>query len=73
MQANDSMLENPLKKLGFENDDIISPGSFCAVLARAGVGKTSLMVQVALNAMLRGKKVLHISLDDSVKKNKLMV
>ena len=43
-------------------------GAFGAVLARAGVGKTALMVQIALNALLRDKNVLHISLNDPVQK-----
>jgi len=56
--------------LGIQGDeiDIISRGEFGAVLARAGVGKTALLVQVALNAMLRNRNVLHISLNDPVGK-----
>jgi hypothetical protein len=38
------------------------------VLARAGVGKTALVVQVALNTMLQQKNVLHVSLNDPVDK-----
>jgi hypothetical protein len=37
-------------------------------MARAGVGKTAFLVQLALNSMLREKNVLHISLNDPVKK-----
>ena len=37
-------------------------------MARAGVGKTAFLVQLALNNMLREKNVLHISLNDPVKK-----
>ena len=54
--------------LGIETDDIIKKGSFAAVVARAGVGKTSFLVQVALSCMMNQKKVLHVSLHDSVKK-----
>ena len=68
MANDDARFDNPLKQLGFEHDNIIPPGGFGAVMARAGLGKTSVMVQLALNAMLRGKRVLHISLDDPVKK-----
>jgi len=32
------------------------------------VGKTSLLVQVALHAMMSGKKVMHINIKDSIKK-----
>lgn len=68
MLKQDLILRNPLRLLGHENDDIIGPGQFGAVLARAGVGKTALIVQIALNSMLRSKKVLHISLNEPVGK-----
>lgn len=64
----DLILRHPLRSLGYENEDILSEGSFGAVLARAGIGKTALLVQLALNTMLRGKKVLHVSLNDPVGK-----
>ncbi len=51
-----------------DNENILPEGGFGAVLARAGVGKTALLVQLALNSLLRGKNVLHISLDDPVNK-----
>ena len=62
------ILRNPLRLMGDETDDIIPEGGFGAVLARAGVGKTALLVQLAVNALLRGNNVLHISLNDPVKK-----
>jgi len=68
MLKKDLILRNPLRLLGYETDDILPKGGFGAVLARAGVGKTSLLVQLALNTLLRSKNVLHISLVDSVKK-----
>lgn len=68
MLKQDLILRNPLRLLGHENDDIIGPGQFGAVLARAGVGKTALIVQIALNTMLRSKNVLHISLNEPVGK-----
>ncbi len=61
-------LQNPLELLGFETEDTFPVGGFGAVLARAGVGKTALLVQLALNALFQDNHVLHISLDDSVKK-----
>jgi hypothetical protein len=54
--------------MGPETDDVIPEGGFGAVLAHAGVGKTALLVQLALNAMLRERNVLHISLNDPVGK-----
>jgi len=68
MLKKDLILRNPLRVMGYENDDILNAGEFGAVLARAGVGKTAFLVQLSLNALLRGKNVLHISLEDPVNK-----
>jgi len=68
MLKKDLALRNPLRLIGKENQDILSKGGFGAVLARAGVGKTALMVQLSLETLLRGKNVLHVSLSDPVNK-----
>jgi hypothetical protein len=68
MFKKDLILRNPLRRMGSETDDVIQEGGFGAVLAHAGVGKTALLVQLALNAMLRNRNVLHISLHDPVNK-----
>ena len=68
MLKKDLILRNPLRLLGKDSDYILPKGGFGAVLARAGVGKTSLMVQMALDTLLNGKNVLHISLTDPVRK-----
>jgi hypothetical protein len=68
MLRKDLILRNPLRLMGRENEDILDSGQFGAVLARAGVGKTAFLVQLSLNALLRGKNVLHISLTDPVDK-----
>ena len=68
MLKNELILKNPLRRMGYESDDILNKGQFGAVMARAGVGKTAFLVQLALNSMLREKNVLHISLDDPVNK-----
>ena len=57
-----------LNAAGYDSDNIIPKGTMGAVAAHAGVGKTALLVQLALNAMLKGEKVLHISLHDPVNK-----
>ncbi|HQM44879.1 MAG TPA: AAA family ATPase [Smithellaceae bacterium] len=59
---------NPLLNLGYENDYILPKGSLGAILAHAGVGKTALLVQMALHAMMHEKPVLHVSLNDAVSK-----
>lgn len=68
MLKSELILKNPLRRMGYKSDDILNSGEFGAVMARAGVGKTAFLVQLALNGMLREKKVLHISLADPVKK-----
>jgi hypothetical protein len=68
MLKHDLILRNPLRLMGHENEAIVPQGGFGAVLARAGVGKTALIVQVALNTMLQQKNVLHVSLNDPVDK-----
>jgi hypothetical protein len=68
MLKNELILKNPLRRMGYESDDILNKGEFGAVMARAGVGKTAFLVQLALSSMLREKNVLHISLNDPVKK-----
>lgn len=62
------VISNPFSRLGNDVDDITQKQGFGAVLARAGVGKTALLVQLALSLLLRGKNVLHISLNDPVDK-----
>ncbi len=68
MLGRDLILQNPLKHLRYISEGILSDGGVGAILARAGVGKTALMVQFALNILLKKQNVLHISLNDSVKK-----
>ena len=68
MLKKDIIRRNPLRLMGYENDDILKAGGFGAVLARAGVGKTAFMVQLALDKLLRDKNVLHVSLSEPVEK-----
>lgn len=68
MLKNEFIFRNPLRRMGYKSDDILQTGEFGAVMARAGVGKTAFLVQLALHSMLREKNVLHISLNNPVKK-----
>jgi len=66
MLKKDLILRSPAEKaIGMES---ITDGKFGAVLSRAGVGKTSFLVQVALTQLLSEEKILHISLDDPMEK-----
>jgi len=68
MLKKELLLRNPLRLLGNNTDERLPKGGFGVVVARAGVGKTALMVQMALSNLLKGKNVLHISLTDPVQK-----
>ncbi|MBC2704494.1 hypothetical protein [Desulfobacula sp.] len=66
MLKKDLILKSPVAKtIGIEN---IKDGKFGAVISRAGVGKTSFLVQVALTRLLNDEKILHVSLDDPMEK-----
>lgn len=41
-----------------------------AVIARAGLGKTAVLVQIALDNIFRGRKVLHVSIGEGLEKAK---
>jgi hypothetical protein len=68
MTKKELIFKNPFGALGIDCDDMINDGELGAVMARAGIGKTSVAVQMALHAMACGKNVLHVSLDEPVKK-----
>ena len=68
MLKNDLVLKNPLQFIREDAGHILVDGQFGAILAGAGVGKTSFLVQLALDSLLSGKNVLHICLDQPIKK-----
>jgi hypothetical protein len=68
MLKKEIIYRNPLLNLGYEHEDILPNGGMGAVLAHAGVGKTALLVQQALNMMIREESILHVSLQDAVSK-----
>lgn len=66
MLKKDLILKSPVSQtLGIEN---IKDGRFGAVISRAGVGKTSFLVQIAITQLLRNEKTLHISLVEPIEK-----
>lgn len=62
------IIQDPLKRLGLDKDQSLQNNVCGAIYARAGVGKTALLVQLAINSLLQEKPVLHISLKDPVDK-----
>lgn len=59
---------SPRKLLERDGHPGPGPGKLAVLLARAGAGKTAFLVDVGLDAILSGQKVLHVSLDASVEK-----
>ncbi len=67
MTNQDLMEKNPLRAL-YPKDD---PGPRMGlVISRAGLGKTAILVQIALDRILCGKKVLHVSIGQNLEKTK---
>lgn len=66
MVNNDLIEKNPLRAL-YQQDAAPRMG---LVMARAGVGKTAILVQIALDSLLAGNQVLHVSIGQSLDKTK---
>lgn len=60
--------KNPLRvlKIGKENGNKLG-----LVMARPGLGKTALLVQIALDAILLGNRVVHVSIGESIVKTRV--
>jgi hypothetical protein len=71
MGNNELIVNNPLRALGLEDK---KGGGIQAmmglVMARAGLGKTAILVQFALDCMLLGNKVLHVAIGEGVDKTR---
>jgi len=70
MGKEDLIANNPLRILGLDNKAEQATQSLGLVMARAGLGKTAILVQIAIDSMLRGNRVLHVSIDESIEKTR---
>lgn len=70
MLKNDLISKNPLGAFSAEVSGSNSNMRMGLVMARAGLGKTAILVQIALDNMLRGKQVLHVSIGQNIQKTK---
>ncbi len=59
---------SPLRLLEQSTHGGLGRGNIGVVVARHGVGKTAFLVDVALDDLMRERKVLHVALDESVEK-----
>ena len=62
--------KNPIRHLKGESDAKES-SRMGLVMARAGVGKTALLVQIALDTLMNDKQVVHVSVGQTLDKTKL--
>ncbi len=70
MGKEDLVSSNPLRALGLEKAEEGEERRVGLVMARAGLGKTAILVQIALDSMLRDNKVLHVSIGEGVDKTR---
>src|SRR5512136_1089083 len=59
---------SPLRLLEQSIHGGLGRGNLGVVMAPAGVGKTAFLVGVALDDLMRGRKILHVALDEPVEK-----
>lgn len=68
MHRKDLNERSPIRVLEASIHGGLGRGNIGVVIARHGVGKTPFLVGVALDDLMRGKKVLHVSLEHSGEK-----
>ena len=57
---------NPLRLFEHSIHGGLGLGNLGVIVARHGIGKTALLVGIALDEAMRGRKTLHVSLDNTV-------
>ncbi len=70
MLKEDLIKKNPLRVLNPLSSESLPDHRMGLVMARAGLGKTAILVQIAMDSLLRGKKVLHVSVGEGLGKAK---
>jgi len=66
MYAKELNERNPLRLFESSIHGGLGNGNLGVVVARHGLGKTPFLVGIALDEAMRGRKTLHVSLDDTV-------
>ena len=70
MLKEDLIKKHPLRVLNPLSPESLPDHRMGLVMARAGLGKTAILVQIAMDSMLRGQKVLHVSVGEDLDKAK---
>ncbi len=71
MQRMDLADNNPLKIFAQNADGKPVNQRMGLLISRAGLGKTAILVQIALDSIMRGNKVLHVSVGQSLDKTRV--
>jgi KaiC/GvpD/RAD55 family RecA-like ATPase len=71
MLKEELIMKNPVRVLNPGPGEGVPDYRLGLVMARAGVGKTAILVQIAMDCLLRGYKVLHVSIGQSLGKTKV--
>jgi hypothetical protein len=64
----DFVTVSPLKVLEKSSRKILGPGNLAVLIARAGVGKTACLIQIAFDKLFRQEKLVHVSLEEGPEK-----
>ena len=70
MENSDASVKNPLRVIGLETKEEEGLQSMGLVMARAGLGKTAILVQFALDCMMNGRNVLHVAIGEDLEKTR---
>jgi hypothetical protein len=70
MQEMDLADNNPLRIFAQDTDGNTVNKRMGLLMSRAGLGKTAILVQIALDSILRGNQVLHVSVGQSLDKTR---
>jgi KaiC/GvpD/RAD55 family RecA-like ATPase len=71
MLKEELIMKNPLRALKPGPGEGVPDHRLGLIMARAGVGKTAILVQIAMDCLLRGYKVLHVSIGEGLEKTKI--
>src|SRR5512133_3870711 len=66
MIRQEAILQSPLRVLDRTIRGGLGKGHLGVIVAPAGVGKSACLVQLGLDALLRGRSVLHVAVGQSV-------
>ena len=61
MQKAELIAKSPMRVLEKSIEGGLSIGNIGVIASRKGVGKTSVLVQMAIDKLMQGKKVIHVS------------